>query len=226
MDPIVIAGVVGLFVLVNIVRVVRKHAKAMLRPPLTIQLVPVDDRAKGRFADAHRRELETIGFTPVGIYQVREIPGVTLVALTHAAQSVCAVVYRHPIAGVFLDVCTMYEDGRSVTVTTAPAGQNLDQPPGRTKLYEKERTARQLYERLLSERPAGAFKRIDASNFMRMFEAEYANEMAWRKQRGGPTAEEVRREAHAMGIRSEKTIEKATEQLRKQYHESSQPGVR
>jgi hypothetical protein len=59
-----------------------------------------------------------------------------------------------------------------------------------------------------------------------VFQNEYAREMEWRQQRGGPTAEEVRREAHAMGIHPEKTIQKATEKLRKQYSEPTHPSVR
>jgi hypothetical protein len=208
-------------------RVFAQKFGAMVKPPLRIQLVPVDDRAKGRFADPHRRELESLGFTPMGTYQVREMPGVTLVAFTQSFQAVCAVVYRHPLAGMFIDMVSVTEDDRGLTVTNAPAGGNLDQPPGRAKIFEPKATLRRLYDRVIVERPAGPYARIDASNFVRVFETEYAREMEWRHKRGGPTEEEVRREAHAMGIRSEKTIQKATHKLRKQYSEPGQPtGVR
>ncbi len=199
---------------------------ALLKPPLTIQLVPVADRAKGRFADSHRRELESLGFAPIGLYEVREMKGVVLAAFANSTQAMCAVVYRHPMAGVFADICIMNEDGAGLTVTSAPAGGNLDQPPGRRKIFLPKTSVRQLHERACQERPPGPYQRLDASNFMRTFEAEYAHEMQWRKQRGGPTEEEVRREAHAMGIHSEKHIQKATESLRKQHSESGTPGVR
>lgn len=221
---LIVAGVVllvGAFI-----RIVSVKCAAFLKPPLRLQLVPVDDRAKGRFADSHRDELESLGFAPIGVYRVREMPGVVLVAFTHAHQAACAVVYRHPIAGVFVDMASMTEDDRGLTVTSAPLGGNLDQPPGRAKVYLPEGTVRQLYDRLLAERPQGAHRRLDASNFVRVFETEYAREMEWRAKRGGPTQEEVRREAHAMGIKSEKTIQQATDRIRKQYSESSQPGVR
>ncbi len=217
---------VALIVFGVVLRIAAAGCRAMLKPPLRIQLVPVDDRAKGRFADLHRRELESLGFTPIGIYQVREMKGVTLVAFTQSFKAVCAVIYRHPLAGTFIDMCSMTHDDRGLTVTSAPAGGNLDQIPGRKKIFAPKATLRELYDRLLSERPQGEYKRLDASNFAHSFEAEYAHEMEWRAKRGGPTEEEVRREAHAMGIHSEKMIQKATDSLRKQYGESSHPGVR
>ena len=209
-----------------VLRILKAKCGAILKPPARIQLVPVDDRAKGRFADSHRRELESLGFTPIGIFDVREMPGVTLVAFTQSSQAVCAVVYRHPLAGVFIDMACMTADDRGLTVSNAPAGGNLDQPPGRDKVFLVKASLRTLYDRALADRPAGPYHRVDASNFARVFESEYAREMEWRTKRGGPTADEVRREAHAMGIRSEKTIQKATEQLRKQYSEPTHPGVR
>jgi hypothetical protein len=225
-EQISLVVVIGILILGAVLRVIGTKCAAMLKPPLRIQLVPADDRAKGRFADPHRRELESLGFTPLGTFTVKEMPGVVVVAFTQSFKAVCAVIYRHPIAGVFIDMVSMTEDDRGLTVTNAPAGGNLDQPPGRAKIFETKHTLRQLFDRLLSDRPPGPYKRVDTSNFVRVFEGEYAHEMEWRKQRGGPTADEVRREAHAMGIHSEKTIQKATDQLRKQYSESGTPGAR
>lgn len=219
--------VVVLFIVVGaVIRAWSAKVRAMLKPPLRIQLVPVDDRAKWRFADSHRRELESLGFTPIGIYDVREMPGVTLVAFAQPSQSLCAVVYRHPIAGVFSDVICVTEDGRSLTVTNAPAGADLDHQPGHDKVYMVKASMKQLYDHLMGQCPSGPYKRLDASNFMRIFEEAYAREMEWRQKRGGPTRDEVRRHAHAMGIHSEKKIDKATEKLQEQYREPSQPGVR
>jgi hypothetical protein len=226
MAQIALIVVVLIIVVGAVIRATSATFRAILKPPLRIQLVPVDDRAKGRFADYHRRELESLGFTPIGIYDVREMPGVTLVAFTQASESVCAVVYRHPIAGVFSDVICVTEERRSLTVTNAPAGANLDHQPGHDKVYMVKASMKQLYDRLMEQRPSGPYKRIDSSNFMRVFEDAYAREMEWRKSRGGPTRDEVRREAHAMGIHSEKTIEKAADKLRGRYREPTHPGVR
>jgi hypothetical protein len=208
------------------IRILSVKCGLLLKPPLRIQLVPVDDAAEGRFAESHRRELEFLGFNPIGTYRVREMPGVTLVAFMQSFKAVCAVVYRHPLAGVFIDMCSITEEDRGLTVTNAPAGGNLDQPPGREKTFEPKAPLRRLYDRLLADRPAGPYRRLDASNFVREFEAEYEREMAWRQGRGGVTEDEVRREAHALGIHSESTIQQATRNLRKQYRETSEPGVR
>jgi len=225
-EQLVVSLAGALIVFGIIMRIVSAAANALLKPPLTIQLISVDDRAKGRFADSHRRELESLGFTPIGIFKVREMKGVSLVAFVNAAKSACAVVYRHPLAGVFVDMVSMSENDRGLTVTSAPMGGNLDQPPGRAKVFVPKGTVRALFDRLLAERPAGPYHRLDASNFVTVFQGEYAREMQWRKNRGGPTQEEVRREAHAMGIHSEPTIQKATEKLREQYREPTHPGVR
>ncbi len=226
MEQLTLAIAFIVLVLGITLRVFSQKFGAIVKPPLRIQLVPVDDRAKGRFADPHRRELESLGFTPIGLYSVREMPGVTLAAFTQSFQAVCAVIYRHPTAGVFIDMVSMTEDDRGLTVTNAPAGGNLDQPPGRAKIFEPKASLRRLYDRVVAERPEGPYRRLDASSFVRVFETEYAREMEWRKKRGGPTQEEVRREAHAMGIHSEKTIQKATDRLHKQYREPTHPGVR
>lgn len=225
MEPIVLIVASALFIFGVIVRKVVRAMGSMAKPPLAIHLVPID-RSKGNFADEQRRELESMGFTVIGVFSVPEMRGVSLVAFSNPAKSMCAVVYRHPLAGVFMDMVSMTEDDRGLTVTNAPLGGNLDQPPGRAKVVVADGTVRQLYDRLLTERPQGTHRRLDASNFVRVFESEYAREMEWRAKRGGPTREEVRREAQAMGITSEKTIEKATDRLRKQYSESSHPGVR
>ena len=226
MEPIALVTVAVFLLLGAVLQIVRAKFNALLKPPLRIQLVPVDDRAKGHFAESHRRELESLGFTPIGIYSVREMPGVVLVAFAQSSQSLCAVVYRHPIAGVFSDMCCITQDDRSLTVTNAPAGANLDHKPGHDKDYVTKASIRQLYDRALTQRPTGPYKRLDVSNFARFFEDAYAREMDWRKSRGGVTKEEVRREAHTMGIRSEKTIDQATEKLHQQYDEPSHPGVR
>ena len=226
MEQLALIIVCACVLLGGIIRILGAKCGLLLKPPLRIQLVPVDDSTKGRFAESHRRELETLGFNPIGTYQVKEMPGVTLVAFTQSFKAVCAVVYRHPLAGVFMDMCSMTEDDRGLTVTNAPAGGNLDHPPGREKIFEPKAALCRLYDRVLSDRPAGPHRRLDASNFARVFEEEYAREMKWRQGRGGVTEEEVRREAHAIGIRSEKTIQQATENLRKQYRETSEPGVR
>lgn len=226
MEQLALMIVGACFLLGAVIRALSTKCRYMLKPPMHIQLVPVDDSAKGRFADPHRRELDSFGFGLIGTFQVREMPGVTLVAFTQASQGLCAVVYRHPLAGVFVDVGWMTEDDRGFTATNAPAGGNLDPPPGRTKAFLPKASLCELFDRALSDRPAGPYRRLDSSNFARVFEQEYAREMKWRQGRGGVTEAEVRREAHAMGIQSEKTIEKATERLQKQYRETSEPGVR
>jgi hypothetical protein len=74
---------------------------------------------------------------------------------------------------------------------------------------------------LLAERPAGPYERVDADSFARRTEEEYARYMDWRMKRGGVTEDEVRREAAAMRITSEATIQKATRVMQEQFAASS-----
>jgi hypothetical protein len=157
-----------------------------------------------------------MGFVPLGIYRIPQMRGVVLTAYTQPSEGVCAVVCSHPV-GVFFDLSCVTTGDIGFTVTTAPAGGSLDQPPGRSKIFDRNLSLRQAYERLLAERPAGPYIPVDATNFVSLTEEEYARDMDWRMTRGGVTEDEVRREAAAMHITSEETIQKATQVMQEQF---------
>ncbi len=161
----------------------------------------------------------SLGFTKIGAFRVVEMPGLVLTAFTNKNQAVCAVIYEHPIIGCFVDMFSENEEGLGLTVSNAPAGQALDQPPGREKIIDKTLTVQNIYDRLLKRRPPSPYKRVEASNFVEVFQTEYAEEMDWRMKRGGVTREEAGRIAQNMGITSEETVAQAAEVFRKQYTE-------
>jgi len=198
----------------------KKFAKASV-PPLRIHLIPVPPASHGDFARPQQRELEKLGFRPIGAYQVTEIKGLEMVAFSNSAQAVCAIVYRHPVAKVFVDMVSMTEEDRSLTVTTAPKGGNLDQKPGHRKIYATSLAIPKMFERVLAERPRGNYRVLDETNFQQVFEREYEREMAWRMGRGGVTMDEVRREAESMGIKDSETVRQATRQLQDEYAASA-----
>jgi hypothetical protein len=109
------------------------------------------------------------------------------------------------------------EDDRSLTVTTAPAGQELDQPAGHEKIFDTSLSIAQMCDLVLRRRPQGAFEKWNVANFAAKFEAAYAKEMDWRRSRGGVTREEVRRVAEATGHRlTEAQISEATRKIQEQ----------
>jgi len=199
---------------------VRKFS-GLLNPPLRVHLVP-DSSENGsmrREMQNHGKELDAQGFEEIGTFRITEIAGLVLTAYTQPYQNVCAVVYNHPLTGCFVDFFSENVRKQSLTVSNAPAGEELDQPPGHEKVIDKTMTVADMYDHLLRHRPSGPHKQIDASNFIEEFQAAYAKEMDWRVNRGGVTEEEVRRSAEAIGVTSEKAIQRTTKKLQEQYAE-------
>lgn len=215
----IIGGVLMLVVFIGWV-LVRKIA-GLLNPPLRVHLVP--DPAGGgcsrKAIDRYRSELEPFGFEEIGTFRIPEIKGLVLTAFVQKYQEVCAVVYDHPLAGCYIDFFSENQRKSSLTVSNAPAGGELDTPPGRDKLIDKELVVNEMYDHLLRNRPSGPYKRIDESNFVEEFQAAYAEEMDWRMNRGGVTEEEVRRSAEIMIVESEKAIQRTTQKIQSQYAE-------
>lgn len=207
------------FVLALSALAIRRKLAPLLNPPVHISLEPVTEpRRRQPQVDEMARALQMQGFDEIGTWRVPEIPGLVLTGFTQKFQVVCSVVYEHPLVGVFVDAFSENEDGRSLTVTNAPAGGALDAPPNRDKIVNKEWGVDDVYDVLLRQRPSGPHRRIDERNFVEEFERAYALEMEWRVNRG-LSEEEVRRTADGMGGASDRNIRKATEKLNQQYAE-------
>lgn len=208
---------VAIVVLV-IVRKARQFLRAMVPPP-RIHLEPT--RAVGNHArdvKRYERELVAAGFTRIGTYRVDPMRGVVLTSFALSRESLCAVVYTHPVVGNFVDVICQSEAGQTFTATTAPAGKELDQREGHEKVFDRAMTVPRLIETVLQRRPHGPLVNFGPGNFTRLFEDAYAKEMDWRAGRGGVTSDEVRRTAEAMGGKySEQDVQEATRRLQRQY---------
>lgn len=194
---VVLVGAIALYAWYKIRRFLRGVRSAVLGPE-EIHLEP----ASGTWE--HAQELETArallsahGFDSAGEYSIKEMHGVRLAAFVKPSDAFVAVAYEHSEAGFWVDLIQRYRDGTSLTVTSAPMGHELDQPPELRKLYHAGMPADELYERFRSEcdgRPALA---IGATGFVGAFERAYADEMQWRRKHG-VTAAEVGRIAEGM----------------------------
>jgi hypothetical protein len=202
----VVMAVAGTFLLLAVVAraLVHRAAARMDSTPLpaTLTLAPVpgvawqDDQAG---ADAEG-SLRGLGFLPVGCFGVVEMAGVELEAWCHPGECAYAVVYSHPAAGVWVDVTCAYQEGGRLTVTNTGKAGNLDLPDGWTTTSFPGATAEQLWGRFCLERRPVPCLPATPEGFVDRFVSAYAQEMAWRNNRGGPTAEEIRRVAQAAGM--------------------------
>ncbi len=156
------------------------------------------------------------GFELAGHYDCPEMPGVKISGFVKPSEQFIGVIYDHPIAGIWEDICVEYNDGESLTVSNAPMGHEMDHMPQSTKIYMKGSSLEELFSKVLSERKNKGTKTITKENFSSNFEEAYKKEMKWRMDRGGPTALEVKKVADEMGVPldSEK-MQTKTQQLQK-----------
>jgi hypothetical protein len=154
--------------------------------------------------------LPRLGYHDAGQFSVEEIGGLNLWAFVNPSESAYAVVYEHPAGLVWMDFVTRYEDGTSLTTSNAEQAAELDHQPGHDKDYAPGLDAAGLHQRHLSNRPRKPVQRPTAEGFARAFEAAYAQEMAWRNSRGGPTEREIRAIAERSGMTmSDEEVEEA-----------------
>lgn len=107
-----------------------------------------------------------------------------------------AVVYEHPLVGVWVDIVAHYAGRGGMTVSSVPTGGTLDSPPFSHKHYLKGGRPEQLWT-MFQEKvrmvPSSERLRLTAENVVAAFERAYADEMDWRNAQGGASADEVRR---------------------------------
>jgi len=172
------------------------------KPILEISLTPSDSlrwpkkKKIAELADAFQRH----GFELAGHYDCPEIPVVKISGFVKPSEQIIGVVYYHSIAGIWTDLCVEYNDGESLTVSNAPAGQEMDHMPGSEKIYIKGSSVEELIAKVLSDRKNKERKKITKEEFSSNFEEAYKKEMKWRMERGGPTALEVKKVADEMGV--------------------------
>jgi hypothetical protein len=206
---ILIAVVVGLFLLRIIVPVAIKvfallfvrtalraglkdiGQQAMDKQPDTIHLSPLAAPAWRNPAEVERMcgPLLARGFKDIGIFTIPEMPGLQLQFLTRLSDSVYAVVYDHPKAGVWLNLVSRFQDGGSVTFSTNK-DRGVETRPGKLIVYAPGASPEVLLQRILAERSNKPLVNVAADGVLKMFEEAYAEDIAWRKKRG-PSATEV-----------------------------------
>lgn len=163
------------------------------------------------------------GFESIGYYLVPQMPGLKLQAFIHHEENLFGVIYEHPQAGVWADLVAYHEDGGSTTLTNSPHGGTMDARPGHDKIADRHADPAVLLSRWRSLAERRAVEPLSAEEFTGRFEKAYADEMAWRAARGGPTRDEIRRVAAASGTAYD---EGAIDAAREVLHAHSRDALR
>jgi len=140
-------------------------------------------------------------FTPLGYFTLQEMP-VKLAALTLSGQQVYAVVYEHPVAGVWAEIYSRYRDWPAaedlhVFEHSASGADQMDTPPLRRAWKIPGLDIEALFQRFIHERPAYELEAVQPDQFPVLLKERTRTKMDWRNSRGGPTEEEIRRVAAA-----------------------------
>jgi hypothetical protein len=159
--------------------------RALARQTDRITLAPAGDDAWREPATprALAASLLGLGFEDAGTFRVSEMPGTVVRLLVHEQDAFVAAVYEHPRAGHWFDVVTYHADCTASCFSTAPA-TGLDARPGFQRVNAPGTGAAELVARARAERPARARRPVPAARAAAEFAAAYADDMAWRKQRG------------------------------------------
>ena len=165
-------------------------AKALAQQPDRIHLQPCGTD-KWKNAAAARRIGEALasrGFTDAGVNTIPELPGVVVQLLASEKDGLYAAVYEHPKAGTWFDLVSRYQDGSSVTYSTAlPTA--LKPRPGHPTVNLPGIEPLTVLDRILAQRPRRPLKPVTTDQATSVFEQGYADSIDYRKQVGISTGE-------------------------------------
>jgi hypothetical protein len=215
--PFLVLFVVLLFLVPRSLRRAQ-GATARSKSPKRIHLRRADD-----FALRDPSGVETLvgplvgaGFTAAGTFVIEEI-GLAVRFLNGRDDGLYAAIYdKHPAAGTWVDVVTLYEDGTSLTVNNLAKPSALDERPSHRKVRIAGAGAAEALDAMKRERHRDAKRglRLTDADLPARFEKAYADEMDWRDARGGPTEAEIRRIAAASGrMLTDEEVKRAREML-------------
>lgn len=197
-------------------------------PPFRVELTP-DEEPEWAHEDLVQQataEFEALGYRPIGDFTADQFYGMTMRAFVNADARAYGVVYDWIVqsVGVVVDIVAYFEDGTGVTCSNAPV-EGLDRPPWETNYLIEKKTedgaiaeiAAKLTEVTQGRNPVP----LEADQFAKVFYDAYARKMDWQVNRGGPTADELRRnllKVHNAGeTSSEEEMEEAIRMTQAQW---------
>jgi len=166
-------------------------ASALAQQPDRIHLQKATPEAwkNRRAAERVAQAFETRGFSDAGVYTIAELP-IVVQLLANGGDSFYAAIYQHPQAGTWFDLASRFEDGTSLTYSTARPNA-LKPRPGHPVANMHGADPAQVLEKATAQRPRKPLIPAAAYAAVSMFESAYAESMAYRKQVGISTGEVV-----------------------------------
>lgn len=160
-------------------------ASALAKQPDTIHLQR-RDATVWKNASAARRYSDPLlarGFEDAGVHAVAEMPGLAIQLLAHGGDGFYAAIYEHPVAGVWIDLFSHFQDGTSFTLATSKT-TGLNPRPGHVLVNAPGLAANDALEKALLERPKKWTQKVAVDRAVPVFENAYADSIAYRKQAG------------------------------------------
>jgi len=123
------------------------------------------------------------GFRSGEAYTIPEMEGVQL--LSFYKEAYIAVLYTHPIAGLWVDLVAKSDDGSELTVTDMPMGAEISNRPEMKKIVMKGASIDEMVEQLYALTSGYSLTFIHQDDFRSFFENAYKKDIQWRNRNGG-----------------------------------------
>jgi hypothetical protein len=160
-------------------------------PPTRMRLRPASPREwDAEEVQEKAKVFDDLGYDRISAYETPDMPGLKFMPFASRDQRAYALVYHQPGGlGVWCDIFTKYDDGTSLTVTSAGRGGELEHRPGNEKAYLPGSSPEQLHEVHRAKLQDKAVRPATIEGFAQDFERVYEEEMAWRASKGYSEAE-------------------------------------
>ena len=138
-----------------------------------------------------------LGFTRGKSYTIPELPDINLTSYFNAP--VVGVVYRHDIAGVWVDFAVESED-QELTVSNGSIGAGTEYRPEKLISWHKDHSVSELYQEIQTKlEPNAKYTEVNEESFREYFELSYRKDMAYRARNGGMSHDEFLRHVDEFG---------------------------
>ena len=170
-----------------------RFQEARFTPPFRIHLVAAIDKnwTTEPTALALADELRELGFVEVGVFEIPEMPDAKLHGFVNEPTDEVGTVFKFK-GHLWADLGSYYEDGSTITYSTAGVGEELPRPPAQRLIRFPEMTLAALHHRLTQDRPRGRLRRVARQTYVELLEGAHAGFQDWLAERGGYTIDELR----------------------------------